>query len=235
MPIVRKRIYLGTYAVIDFDYKVTNSSPLTHKLTSKRLYFNYFKERLDHFYGTAMSAIHNAVKKPGNQDLNCILAGALADAMYGCEEYFVKKKFEGGRYIDHLDFVDSSIYHLHHSKRAFFPKNNARTNVERHYWYDAPCPFSNKVITPELKRRITKAFYTDWENRFGFYLDDGWFYVYRSFTLLARFKLKELPDGTYRIANYQKSDESKEWDKDDTAINCAMYSVEHRWDLVSNE
>lgn len=181
------------------------------------------------------SAIHNAVKKPGNLTLNSILAGALADAMYGCENYFIKKKFEGGRYIERLDFVDNSLYNLTSSKRTFFPKNNARTNVERHYWYDAPCPFSNKVITPELKRRITKAFYTDWENRFGFYLDDGWFYIYRSFTLLARFKFKELPDGTYRIANYQKSDESKEWDKDDTAIHCAMYSVEHHWDLVSNE
>lgn len=54
MPIVRKRIYLGTYAVIDFDYKVTKSSPLTHKLTSKRLYFNYFKEQVGHFNGAAM-------------------------------------------------------------------------------------------------------------------------------------------------------------------------------------
>lgn len=181
------------------------------------------------------SAIHNAVKKPGNLTLNCILAGALADAMYGCENYFVKNKFEGGRYIEHLDFVDSSIYYLHHSKRTFFPKNNARTNVERHYWFDAPCPFSDKVITPELKRRITKAFYTGWEARFGFYLDDGWFYVYRSFILLSRFKLKEQSDGTYRITNYQKSDESKQYDLDNTAIDCAMYTVEHDWDFVSGE
>lgn len=181
------------------------------------------------------SAIHNAVKKPGNQSLNCILTGALADAMYGCEEYFVKKKFEGGRYIERLDFVDSSLYDVHYSKRTFFPKNNARTNVERHYWYDAPCPFSDKVITPELKRRITKAFYTGWEDRFGFYLDDGWFYVYRSFILLSRFQLKEVADGTYRIVNYQKSDESKQYDLNDTAIDCAMYSVEHNWGLVSGE
>lgn len=174
------------------------------------------------------STIHNAVKKQGNLSLNCILAGALADAMYGCENYFVKKKFEGGRYIEHLDFVDNSIYHLHHSKQTFFPKNNARTNVERHYWYDAPCPFSDKVITAELKCRITKAFYTGWEDRFGFYLDDGWYYVYRSFILLSRFKLKEVTDGTYRITNYQKSDEAKQYDLDDTAISCAMYSVEHR-------
>lgn len=181
------------------------------------------------------SAIHNAVKKPGNMTLNCILAGALADAMYGCENYFVKKKFEGGRYIGNLDFVDNSLYNLIESKRTFFPKNNARTNVERHYWYDAPCPLSDKVITIELKRRITKGFYTDWEDRFGFYLDDGWFYVYRSFILLSRFKLKEFPDGTYRIVNYQKSDEAKQYDLDDTAISCAMYCVEHHWDLVLNE
>lgn len=181
------------------------------------------------------STIHNAVKKQGNLSLNCILAGALADAMYGCENYFVKKKFEGGRYIEHLDFVDNSIYHLHHSKQTFFPKNNARTNVERHYWYDAPCPFSDKVITAELKCRITKAFYTGWEDRFGFYFDDGWYYVYRSFILLSRFKLKEFPNGTYRIVNYQKSDEAKQYDLDDTAISCAMYSVEHHWDIVSNE
>lgn len=28
--------------------------------------------------------IHNAIKQPGNTFLNCMLAGALADAMYGC-------------------------------------------------------------------------------------------------------------------------------------------------------
>lgn len=155
--------------------------------------------------------------------------------MYGCNNYFVKNKFEGGRNIERLHFVDSSLYHLHNSNRTFFPKNNASTNVDRHYWYDASCPFSDKVITPELKRRITKAFYTDWDDKFGFYLDDGWFYVYRSFTLLARFKLKEQPDGTYRIANYQKSDESKKYDLDNTAIKCAMCSVEHNWGLVSGE
>lgn len=181
------------------------------------------------------STIHNAVKKPGNLTLNCILTGALADAMYGCGEYFVKNKFEGGRYIDRLDFVDDSLYNLTSSKRTFFPKNNARTNVERHYWYDAPCPFTNKIITPELKRRITKAFYTGWEDRFGLYLDDGWYYVYRSFILLSRFKLKEFPDSTYRIVNYQKSDKAKQYDLDDTAISCAMYSVEHHWELVSGE
>ncbi len=178
------------------------------------------------------SAIHNAVKKPGNLTLNCILAGALADAMYGCGQYFVKKKYGDGRIIKRLDFVDHSIYSLINSKRTFFQKNNALTNVEKHNWYNAPCPLSRKVITPELKRRVTIAFYTDWDDRYGFYLDDGWFYVYRSFILLSRFKFKEMPDGTYRITNYQKSDESKQYDIDDLAIKCAMYSVEYNWDLL---
>lgn len=179
------------------------------------------------------SSIHNAVKKQGNLELNCILAAALADAMYGYENYFVKKQYKGGRNIDKLDFLDKSFYEISSLKRSFFPKNNARTNVERHCWEDVTCPLSDKVISKELKRRIIKAFYTDWDNRFGFYLDDGWVYVYRSFILLVRFKLKELPDGTYRIICYQKSDESKKYDSDNAAIGCAMYSVEHNWNLVS--
>ena len=81
-------------------------------------------------------------------------------------------------------------------------------------------------------RRIVRAFYTDWDNRFGFYLDDGWVYVYRSFILLTRFKFKELHDGTCRIIHYQKSDESKQYDLDNAAIDCAMYSVEYCWDLL---
>lgn len=178
------------------------------------------------------SSIHNAVKKQGNVTFNCILAAAIADAMYGCENYFVKKQYKGGRYIGRLDFLDKTFYEISSLKRSFFPKNNARTNVERHYWEDASCPLSDKVISNELKRRIVRAFYTDWDNRFGFYLDDGWVYVYRSFILLARFKFKELHDGTCRIIHYQKSDESKQYDLDNTAIDCAMYSVEYCWDLL---
>ena len=58
--------------------------------------------------------------------------------------------------------------------------------------------------------------------------------MYRSFILLARFKFKELSDGTFRIVNYQKSDESKQYDLDDAAISCAMYSVEQNWNMISN-
>ena len=54
MPIVRKRICIGTYAAVDLDCKVTNSSPLTREITPKRLYFNNFKDRFVHFNGTVV-------------------------------------------------------------------------------------------------------------------------------------------------------------------------------------
>ena len=181
------------------------------------------------------STIHNAIHQPGDMTLNCILAGALADAMYGSENYFVKEKYEGGRFINKPEYLNWSVCDKYRKMRTFFPKNNARTNVERHTWKNAPCPFSDKVINKELKYRILKAFYTGWEDRYGFYLDDGWIYVYRSFILLARFQLKELEDGTYRIINYQKNEKSIQIDEGDIAINCAMHPVEHRWDLVSDK
>ena len=179
--------------------------------------------------------IHNAINQPGDRTLNCILAGALADAMYGSENYFVKEKYEGGGFINRPEYLDWSVCDKYRKMRTFFPKNNARTNVERHTWKNTPCPFSDQVISKELKYRILKAFYTGWEDRYGFYLDDGWIYVYRSFVLLARFQLKELGDGTYRIINYQKNEKTIQIDEGDIAINCAMHTVEHRWDLVSDK
>lgn len=118
MPIVRKRIYLGTYAVIDFDHKVTNSSPLTHKLTSKRQYFNYFKDRLAHFYGTVViekvkmitaysllnnhslaystNAIDNsACERKRNQEKNNCKVQALGSVYSACVQGFLQGGFAG--------------------------------------------------------------------------------------------------------------------------------------------
>ena len=181
------------------------------------------------------SAIHNAINQPGNTFLNCMLAGALADAMYGCNYYYVKDKYEGGGYIEHLPFLDECIYEINTRNRTFFPKNNALTNVERHKWYNKPCSISEKIITKELRRRILKAFHTGWDDRYGFYLDDGWIYVYRSHRLLSRFVLTEQLDGTYRITNYQQSEESEMLDLQDEALENAIYSVEFRWNWVSDE
>ena len=39
------------------------------------------------------STIHNAMKWPGDKHLTASIAGAFADAMYGCEMSFIKKKY----------------------------------------------------------------------------------------------------------------------------------------------
>lgn len=179
------------------------------------------------------STIHNAVKKNGDIALTCILAGALADAMYGCDNYYVKKQYQGGCHLNKLPNIDDRIYKINKKNRMFFAKNNAMTNVDKHCWHESKCPFENKIIDKELHRRILVAFQTGWDDRYGFYLDNGWIYVYRSYIILARFILTQQNDGTYRISNYQKSDESINYDLEDVALENALYSVEYRWDYVS--
>ena len=177
------------------------------------------------------STIHNAVKQQGNTALNCILAGALADAMYGCENYYVKKQYKGGGRIQYLPYLGNDIYNISKEKRTFFAKNNAFGNVDIHHWTNRKCPLGDLVISKELRRRILKAFYPGWDDRYGFYLDNGKIYVYRSGVILSRFTLKEQQDGTYRIRNYQISEKVN----DDIAIEEAIYSVQFRWDLIGED
>jgi len=87
--------------------------------------------------------------------------------------------------------------------RAFFQKNDAATNVERHVFIPTENPFPNKVISPELRRRILKAYQPDWEARYGFYLDNGWIYLYRSHILIGRYQLK--PDWRWQLPHRQCS------------------------------
>ena len=177
------------------------------------------------------STIHNAVKQPGNTTLNCILASALAEAMYGCENYYVKKEYKGGGRIQYLPYLGIDIYNISKKKRTFFAKNNACGNVDKHLWTNRDCPLADLVINNELRRRILKAFYPGWDDRYGFYLDDGKIYVYRSGFILSRFTLKEQEDETYRISNYQVPENVN----DDIALDEAMYSVQFRWDLIGGE
>lgn len=39
------------------------------------------------------SALHNAMRMKGNKRLLGTLTGAIAEAMYGCRNYFIKKKY----------------------------------------------------------------------------------------------------------------------------------------------
>lgn len=179
------------------------------------------------------SAMHNAMKLPGNRHLNAILVGALADAMYGCGIYLKKKKYGDSCVINHAKFVDAKIVEFYSTKRTFYPKNNACTNVERHVWTNVQTPYDNRKVSTELRRRILKAFSPDWDYRYGFYLDDGWVYIYRSFCLLFRFRLDKLDDTTWVLRNFQSSGENV--DLGLISIEEAIYSIEHRWFLLSGE
>ena len=190
------------------------------------------------------STIHSAVKSPVNPRLTACIAGAFAEAMYGCDMGFLKKKYTGNpngmsfqiclpeylltKYQSELSFIGKKKEEL----RIFFPKNCAKTNVERHVWTPVENIYADKKISYELRRRIQKAFYISSDDRYGFYLDDGWVYVYRSFRLICRFKLVEEKDGIYRITRIERSEEAIDYKK---AMMEAMYSVEHRWSLVSGE
>lgn len=169
---------------------------------------------------------------PGDRHLNGILVGALADAMYGCDRYMVKAKYGKGCSLTGLVNVPSRFQALYRAGRTFFAKNCAMTNVERHVWKDVANPYVDKIISRELRRRILKAFQPTFDDRYGFYLDDGYIYVYRSCRVLNRFKLSSMSDGTFRIVELQASEEAG---YQLGAIQEALYSVEYRWNRVSDD
>ena len=178
------------------------------------------------------SALHRAMELPGDRHLNGILVGALADAMYGSDRYMVKAKYGKGCSLTGLVNVPSRFQALYRAGRTFFAKNCAMTNVERHVWKDVANPYGDKIISRELRRRILKAFQPTFDDRYGFYLDDGYIYVYRSCRVLNRFRLVSVSDGTYRIMDLQASEEAG---YQLGAIQEALYSVEYRWNMVSGE
>ena len=178
------------------------------------------------------SALHRAMELPDDRHLNGILVGALADAMYGCDRYMVKAKYGKGCSLTGLVNVPSRFQALYRAGRTFFAKNCAMTNVERHVWKDVANPYVDKIISRELRRRILKAFQPTFDDRYGFYLDDGYIYVYRSCRVLNRFKLSSMSDGTFRIVELQVSEEAG---YQLGAIQEALYSVEYRWNRVSDD
>lgn len=147
--------------------------------------------------------------------------------MYGCEFNFLKKKYGGSSTIVYPASLEKDVWRIHEHQfknRFFFPKNSARTNVEKQTWSVFPNEFEGKMCTAERAERILKAFYTGWDDRYGFYLDDGWIYVYRSFVLIARFRLKKKGD-SYTFVNVQRCLEKP--DCAETAIREALYSSAH--------
>lgn len=179
------------------------------------------------------SSIHNAMKWEGNRHLIAMLTASFASAMYGCQYNLIKKKFAKNGQISHLFelYCLGEHFGYHHALchemmdenngfRTFYPKNRALTNVERHFWQSVANPFDRLIFSESDYKNIMKCSPTGWDNRYGLYLDDGWFYVYRSGCLIGRFMLIE-EDGYWLIKNVQLSGEQP-WREFCNALFCAM-------------
>lgn len=190
------------------------------------------------------SALHAAVELPGDMHMNCILVGALADAMYGHEVYIRKRKFvsKGESIVSNisigiLDYL-RDIERTNWKNRIFWPKNSSCTNVERHNWKNVPHKtlYSKTKFSAEDRRRILKAVAPGWDNRYGLYWDDGWFYMYRSTYVLGRFRLKENVDNTYSITQLQVTDDNPMACPDiDMLLHEEFSPIIDGWDLFGDE
>lgn len=190
------------------------------------------------------SALHNAMRMKGNKRFLGALTGAVAEAMYGCRFYFVKRKYlkeENSPHAisitlptsisDRFSSTLSAIYKQKEWVRVFRPKNDSCTNVEYHCYTSLHNPFKDMVISSEIRRRIIKSFKPGWEDRYSFYLDNGWIYVCRSGYVLCRFRLQKESDEAYRISFFQTSDEMND------AVNAlqnALYSAEFNWGYLES-
>ncbi len=146
------------------------------------------------------SAIHNAIRyKVKDRHILAFLAGAIAEAMYGCDYVLLKRKYtKDSNYCKPIDlpadFSQNFAEEISHMKflekesRTFYPKNNALTNVERHHWTKVDSLFSKMAFTETDYRRVLQSAPINKERRFGLYLDDGWMYVYCSRYILGRFQ-----------------------------------------------
>lgn len=178
------------------------------------------------------SALHNAAKCPANRHLAMVLTGAFADAMYGSAYSMTKIKYGGNH--EYIEFPPSLPNNLieqlreirlsEYNNRNFFKKNDALTNVERHIWTDVNNPYWDRIIDQDFKEKMMRAYGTSWDNRYGVYLDNGWFYVYRSHHLLLRYRLSYQHDSTYRITNLQISNDDHARIED---LQEVLYSLSH--------
>lgn len=180
------------------------------------------------------SAIHNAVRDyPENPRLMASLTAMIAGAMYGHGIYYIKEKYSTDGDTRHPLYLPDEINKAYreelnamsgHSRwrNVFFAKNNALTNVEHHHFKTVDSQYGSITLTDEETRRIIKGFYTDWEARFGFYLDNGRVYIYRSHYLLGRFSLKHTAANRWTITDTQVSDEMPDMLDFDKCFKCAF-------------
>jgi len=175
------------------------------------------------------SAVQNSMEADGDRHLLAAVTGEIAEAMYGCENYMMKKTY-GWNWYNSVIFPASlmetvlPIIQYKRATRCFFPKNNSLTNVELHAWRPLMTPVEGMVVAPDTKDRIWKGFYPGYDDRYGFYLDNGHVYVYRSASIICRFTLTQLKNGKYRIEQIQTSMEHPD-EETVNALDEALYSV----------
>lgn len=180
------------------------------------------------------SAIHNAVRDcPENPRLMASLTAMIAGAMYGHAIYYIKEKYSTDGETRRPLYLPDEIRNTYREEinamtgrskwqNIFFAKNNALTNVERHLFKPVKSRYDGLTLTDEEARRIVKGFYTDWEARFGFYLDNGRIYIYRSHYLLGRFRLAHIAANRWTITDTQVSDEMPDMLDFDKCFKCAF-------------
>lgn len=183
------------------------------------------------------SVLNIAVKWDGDRYLNCMLTGAIAVAMYGY--YFVFKKGSNpaeSQNVLHLpDYLQRQyVEQTKHDwkNRFFYPKNDVMTNVTKYDWKTYPSAFDGKEVSSGFEESIRLAFHPDWDNRYGFYLENGCYYVYRSFFLMYRFRIVKGEKGSFRIVNVQCSGDH--FDELESALREAMYSAEYHWEILNS-
>ncbi|MCD8393827.1 MAG: hypothetical protein LUC85_03210 [Bacteroidales bacterium] len=174
------------------------------------------------------SVIHSAVKSPIEPNLTAIIAGLFAEAMYGCRKRLVKLKYSD--YPEHHiklpeDLDVHGIRQWDDDHKLFYPKNDGMGNVELYHWKPSVNPYKDQSFDKSLCQKIRMAFEPSWEARFGIYLDNGRFYVYRSGRILYRFLITR-HNGQYRITDVEQSGDPFNDEYPYGALTNAMYSVE---------
>lgn len=202
-------------AIADIPNPVINYYPNgTEHKWNELLEYTTFAWRCFYYSWDFTSAIHNTAKCNGNRRLAMVLTGAFAGAMYGCTYNLIKQKFKAEnilwpelivlphKVIKSYGYVIQEMSKVAYTNRFIFKKNDALTNVERHKWTKIENPYSYMFVDEALKSKIMRAYHTGWEQRYGVYLDNGWFYVYRSGHVLLRFQIQ-----AHHIVNLQISDD----------------------------
>ena len=182
------------------------------------------------------SAIHNAVRYPNSFTRQIAsLVGLIADAMYGCCYYFIKKKFAHDNQTRFVIEIPKAIYAAYSGElksirenywknRIFFRKNDALTNVDRHPFMPSKSKYENLLLSTESYQKVLYAFHTSWEDRFGFYLDNGWVYCYRSGYLFGRFRFVK-QKSKFKVCDIQATEEIPECMTIDDCLRGAFRSA----------